>query len=147
MGRNSNPVRVLVLIILSSQVETVEVLKYASASIYGMDGANGVLVITTKNGSEENKEIASIGVLPITPMGFYKARTFYSPKYEHSDENSTKPEQRPTIFWNPEIKTDKDGKKNLDYYNSDNTGTYKVTVEGIDNKGNIGRLIYRYEVE
>ena len=34
--------------ILPSQVESVEVIKDASASIYGMRGANGVIMITTK---------------------------------------------------------------------------------------------------
>jgi len=65
----------------STQIETIEVLKYASASIYGVNGGNGVLVITTKQGGMNPKDIASIGVLPITPKGFYKAREFYSPKY------------------------------------------------------------------
>jgi len=130
----------------TSQVASVEVLMYASESIYGVDGANGVLVITTKDGSEA-RDFASIGVLPITPMGFYKARTFYSPKYDYADGNSTKPELRSTIYWNPEIKTDHAGPAMLDYYNSNNAGTYKVIVEGIDQNGNIGRVVYRYQVE
>jgi TonB-dependent SusC/RagA subfamily outer membrane receptor len=131
----------------STQIETIEVLKYASASIYGMDGANGVLIITTKDGSEANKDIVSVGVLPIAPIGFYKARTFYSPKYEYTNGNSTVPEMRPTIYWNPEIKTDKDGKTSIDYFNAETTGIYKVIVEGIDKNGNVGRLVYRYKVE
>jgi TonB-dependent SusC/RagA subfamily outer membrane receptor len=131
----------------SSQVETVEVLKYGSASIYGMEGANGVLVITTKDGSEGNKDIASVGVLPIAAAGFYKARTFYSPKYEYSNGNSAEPELRPTIYWNPELRTDKDGNAIFDYYNSNDIGIYKILVEGIDNNGNMGRMVYRYKVE
>jgi hypothetical protein len=130
----------------TSQVASVEVLMYASESIYGVDGANGVLVITTKDGSEA-RDIASIGVLPITPVGFYKARTFYSPKYDYADGNSTKPELRFTIYWNPEIKTGQDGPAILDYYNANSAGTYKIIVEGIDENGNIGRLVYRYQVE
>jgi TonB-dependent SusC/RagA subfamily outer membrane receptor len=133
--------------ISSPQVETVEVLRYASAGIYGMDGANGVLVITTKDGSEANKDIASIGILPIAPIGFYKARTFYSPKYDHANGDSTGPELRATIYWNPEIRTGKDGSAILDYYNADDKGIYKVIVEGVDRDGNIGRLVYRYKVE
>jgi hypothetical protein len=131
----------------TSQVETVEVLKYANASIYGMDGAGGVLVITTKNGGEAYRDIVSVGVLPITPMGFYKARTFYSPKYDHAGTDSTAPDLRSTIYWNPEIKPNEDGDCRLDYYNAGSSGTYKVTVEGIDEDGNIGRVVYRYAVE
>jgi TonB-dependent SusC/RagA subfamily outer membrane receptor len=130
----------------STQIETVEVLKYSSTSIYGMDGANGVLIITTKDGSEK-KDIAAVGVLPIAPMGFYKARTFYSPKYDYTSGNPTSPEMRPTIYWNPEIKTDVYGNAFLEYYNAETVGTYKVIVEGIDKNGNIGRQVYRYKVE
>ncbi len=123
----------------SSQVETVEVLKYASASIYGMGGGNGVLIITTKQGGEDPKDVPSIGVLPIAPKGFYIAKEFYSPKYDHTNGNSKRPDLRSTIYWNPEIKTGEKGNASFDYYNADGTGTYKVTIEGIDDNGNIGR--------
>ena len=132
----------------ASQVETVEVLKYASASIYGMAGAGGVLIITTKRGGGlTEKDIASIGVLPIAPMGFYKARQFYSPKYDNATWVGRQKDLRSTIFWKPEIKTDKDGNAGFEYYNADGTGTYKVIVEGIDNNGNIGRQVFTYKVE
>jgi TonB-dependent SusC/RagA subfamily outer membrane receptor len=132
----------------ANDVETVEVLKYSSASIYGMNGGNGVLVITTKRGGGANvKDIASIGVLPIAPIGFYKAREFYSPKYEHTDSGYKEKDLRSTIYWNPELKTDKDGNVAFDYYNADGTGTYKVVIEGIDEDGILGRQVYRYKVE
>jgi TonB-dependent SusC/RagA subfamily outer membrane receptor len=131
----------------TTQVETVEVLKYASTGVYGMNGANGVLIITTREGNEVKKGITALGVLPVTPMGFYKARTFYSPKYNYANGNNIELEMRPTIYWNPEIKTDKDGNASLEYYNAESRGIYKVIVEGIDKNGNIGRLVYRYKVE
>jgi TonB-dependent SusC/RagA subfamily outer membrane receptor len=131
----------------SGQVETVEVLTSSSTSIYGMEGANGVLIITTKESNKGNKDLSAIGVLPISPKGFYKARTFYSPKYDAVNGNSKEPELRKTIYWNPEIKMDKDGGAIMEYFNADGPGVYKVTVEGIDNNGTIGRLVYRYKVE
>ena len=131
----------------SSEVESVEVLKYASASMYGMEGENGVLVINTKQGGSSSNSIASVGILPIIPKGFHIAREFYSPKYDHTNGNSKQPDLRSTIYWKPEIKTGKDGNASFDYYNADGTGTYKVTVEGIDENGDIGRAVYRYKVE
>ncbi len=131
-----------------SDVETIEVLKYASASIYGVDGVGGALIITTKQSRGLNsKDIASIGVLPIAPMGFYKAREFYSPKYDNTTWVSKQKDLRSTVYWQPELKTDKDGNATFEYYNADGPGTYKIIIEGIDNDGNIGRLVYRYKVE
>ena len=131
----------------ASQVETVEVLKYTGTSIYGVEGANGVLIITTKQDRAGARNIASVGVLPITPVGFYKARTFYSPKYDYANANITKPDLRTTIYWNPNLKTDKTGNASFEYYNADGVGVYKVVIEGIDSDGNIGRLVYRYQVK
>ena len=133
----------------ANQIETVEVLKYANQSIYGVVGGHGVLVITLKQRMGlRPDQIASTGVLPITVMGFYKARQFYSPKYDTPAALSSKQRDlRSTIYWNPEIKTDKDGNASFEYYNADGTGTYKITIEGIDKDGNIGRQVYRYEVK
>jgi TonB-dependent SusC/RagA subfamily outer membrane receptor len=131
-----------------NEIETIEVLKYANSAAYGMAGANGVLVITTKQRvGTAYKDIASIGVLPIAPIGFYRARGFYSPKYNNTSLNNKQKDLRSTIYWKPELVTDKDGNASFDYYNADGTGTYKVVIEGIDNKGNLGRQVYRYKVE
>ena len=132
----------------SAGIETIEVLKNGSAGIYGVDGGGGVLIITTKQGGGmAAKDIASVGVLPIAPVGFYKAREFYSPKYNPADLEIKKHDFRSTIYWNPELVTDKDGYASFEYYNADGTGTYRVVIEGIDDKGNLGRQVYRYSVK
>jgi uncharacterized protein YfaS (alpha-2-macroglobulin family) len=74
-------------------------------------------------------------VLPVTAVGFYQARSF------------TETPEGPVVYWNPEIRTDKEGNVRLDYWNADHAGTYKIIVEGIDDNGHIGRLIYHYKVE
>jgi hypothetical protein len=130
-------------------VETVEVLKGANASIYGNNGGAGVLVITTRQDMPaiENGTTSYLGSLQFIPKGFYKAREFYSPKYENTTTANNRPDLRSTIFWNPELATDKDGNASFDYYNADGHGIYRVVIEGIDNNGNIGRQVYRYKVE
>ena len=134
--------------IRSSDVETVEVLRFASASIYGSEGGNGVLVITTKQGKGlQSKDIPSTGILPITVKGFYRAREFYAPKYEANLPSNPRPDLRSTIYWNPAVVTDKDGNANFEFYSADAPGTYRVVVEGIDNKGDLGRRVFFIKVE
>lgn len=129
-------------------IETIEVLKGANAAIYGFNSFNGVLVITTRKGEGlQAKDIVSIGILPITVKGFYKAREFYTPKYESKNLNNIISDLRSTIYWKPELITDKDGNASFEYYNADGAGTYRVVIEGIDEKGNLGRQVYRYKVE
>ncbi|MDB5133436.1 MAG: TonB-dependent receptor, partial [Mucilaginibacter sp.] len=131
-----------------NDIETVEVLAGANASIYGMVGGNGVIILTSKQGKGlQSKDIASTGILSITAHGYYKAREFYSPKYDESNLTGKHADLRTTIYWKPELVTDKGGNASFDYYNADGTGTYRVVIEGIDDKGNLGRQVYRYRVE
>ena len=129
------------------EVETVELLKGPNASIYGMNGGAGVLVITLRNKTADVVELKStLGSLVFRANGFYKAREFYSPKYEATTNNGRR-DLRSTIFWVPELQTNKDGDASFEFYNADGRGTYRIVIEGIDNAGNIGRQVYRYKVE
>jgi TonB-linked SusC/RagA family outer membrane protein len=54
------------LYINPNDVESISVLKDASASVYGVQGANGVILITTKSGSEGPAKISYDGSASIT---------------------------------------------------------------------------------
>jgi uncharacterized protein YfaS (alpha-2-macroglobulin family) len=56
-------------------------------------------------------------------------------------------DRRSTIYWNPNIFTDKTGNASFEFFNGDGTGTYRAVIEGIDKDGNIGRYVYRYKVQ
>lgn len=129
-------------------VETVELLSGSNASIYGVNGGAGVLVITTRRKTADigGSSTGTLGSLSFRLHGFYLGREFYSPKYDVKS-TSNKPDLRSTILWLPELATDKDGNALFEYYNSDGQGTYRIVIEGIDDKGNIGRQVYRYKVE
>ncbi len=131
-------------------VYSIEVLRSgAYLAVYGSNAPGGALVITTKRGGE-NSYVTSetpAGLITYPIKGFYMARTFYSPKYNGAKSNLQRPDMRSTIYWNPNIITDKDGKATFEYFNADAKGTYRVVVEGIDDNGNLGRQVYRYKVE
>jgi TonB-dependent Receptor Plug Domain len=130
-------------------VYSIEVLQsVAYLTIYGSNAAGGALVITTKQGGEFNDtQRSNDGTIYYTYKGFYKAHTFYLPKYSTTEAIANKPDTRSTIYWNPELLTDKDGNASFDFYNADGTGTYRVVVEGIDENGNLGRRVYHYTVK
>jgi len=131
-------------------IEALTSLHYAA--IYGSRGSNGVLVVTTKQTPEEYAEgmrTASYtpGIAVFNAVGFYAAREFYSPRYDDPKANVKVADLRTTIYWKPNIITDKEGNASVEFFNADSPGTYKVTVEGIDADGNIGRQIFRYKVQ
>lgn len=132
-------------------VETVEVLRSGGKSaIYGFQGANGVILITTKRGDGGLKSSYvgnPPGVVMYTPLGYYVSRTFYSPKYDGPATNEKMVDMRSTVYWNPNIYCDGKKPTEISYFNADGKGTYRVVVEGIDDAGHIGRQVYRYKVQ
>lgn len=126
-------------------VESVEVLRSLQyLSVYGHDGSTALLLINTKRGNYAT--ISSPNIVTCMPKGYYKAREFYSPKYD-VPANKQPADLRTTIYWNPNIATDKDGNACLEYFNADAKGTYRVVIEGIDANGSLGREVYTYKVE
>lgn len=128
-------------------VETIEVLKSINyTTIYGSNGAGGVLVITTKRGGGyANMDRFVPGIITHNPQGYYIAREFYSPAY---DENpNAAPDLRSTVYWQPNLVTAENGKAPFSFFNTDEAGTYRVVIEGMDMLGHLARTTYNYEVK
>ncbi|WP_183579698.1 TonB-dependent receptor plug domain-containing protein [Mucilaginibacter sp. X5P1] len=126
---------------------SVEVLKNITyTAIYGYQGRNGVLVLTTKRGPNKT-ESAPSGAMIYMPKGYYKSREFYSPHYDDPKVNKNTADLRTTIFWKPNIITDKDGHASFEYYNAGSPCIYHIIVEGIGIDGNLGYKTLPYKVE
>ena len=134
-------------------IATIEVLKgAASTAIYGIQGMDGILVITTKKGGDHTEENAARmrtpGILPFRLTGYQSSREFYSPKYDVLNPDAVVvPDLRKAVYWNPSVSIGLAEKTEVRYFNSDYTGTYKVVIEGINADGHIGRAVYRYQVK
>ncbi len=81
-------------------VDEVEVIKDGTAAIFGMRGANGVIMITTKRGEITSARDIKFNIKYITPLGYQVTKEFYSPRYETEDKKSNpNPDLRTTIHW------------------------------------------------
>ena len=141
----------------SSDVESVEVfLNDGLSGINKMNNTNGVLVVNSKVVKHVQMSKADIMAVIAASQssavntffrGYTPARVFYSPKYEANIKYTLGSDLRSTIYWNPKILTDKTGVASFEFFNADAKGSYRVIIEGIDDKGNIGRTIYHYMVQ
>ncbi len=120
-------------------------------NIYQNDGV--VSIITKKEKKQPRMTAAQIeamlpksNVVELHPLGYVKQRAFYTPKYATPESKNTN-DYRTTVYWNPEIRVEKNGEIDLEFYNADGTGKYKVVVEGNDVQGNVGRKVYYYNVK
>ncbi|HTI57366.1 TonB-dependent receptor plug domain-containing protein, partial [Mucilaginibacter sp.] len=132
-----------------NDVYSIEVLRSgAYLAIYGSNAPGGALVITMKHGNVGTAYFSQTppnGIVTIKYGGFHKTKAFYQPKYAPKADS---PESaRTTIYWNPNMLTDKDGNASLEYFTPDVKGTYRVVIEGIDDDGDLGRQVYKYEVK
>lgn len=132
-------------------IYSIEALTSASyLALYGTNAAGGALIVTTRRGRRapvHNADADAPGLVRFPFTGFYKSREFYSPKYDHAQGDINHKDLRTTVYWKPELIADKDGNASFEYYNADGHGTCRVIVEGIDERGNIGRQLYSYKME
>ena len=66
--------------------------------------------------------------------GYYEARNFYAPAHPAPDDDA-RPDLRTTLYWEPYITTDEDGKATVTFYNADPATTIGIDVEGLTDNG------------
>jgi len=139
-----------------NSIESVEIfLKDELGLINSAYNTNGAIVVNTKKMETHKITLQELHDLvkqnndiTFTPKGYAAIKTFYLPRYDGPrGSQSTHTDTRSTIYWNPNVVTDKTGMATLEYYNADGKGTYRAVIEGLDKDGNLGRQVYRYTVQ
>ena len=75
-------------------------------------------------------------------------REFYAPVYTTQEQVTSRlPDFRNLLFWSPDILTDKQGKDQISFFTSDQTGRYAVVLQGISSDGKAGSKIFTIEVK
>ncbi|OCK51556.1 hypothetical protein BA768_15560 [Chryseobacterium sp. CBo1] len=135
--RNLNP----------NSIDAISVLKDAAAtSIYGNRGANGVIIINSKKGRNSNikfditpQTYFAVKNIPNDSLAHYEySRKFSYPVYE-STNTAYRHDYRETLYWNPVVETDKKGKAQIEFYQSDASSAFRIMTEGTSATGLIGR--------
>ncbi len=122
-----------------SDVDRVDVLKGASAAIYGSRGGGGVISVLTKRGAPDydfSKDV-SPGTLLVKLPGYAPVREFYSPQYDVK-KPEYRPDYRATLFWAPMIQTDAEGKASVSFFTSDARNNIRFQAEGVTVNGKPG---------
>ncbi|MDR0989202.1 MAG: TonB-dependent receptor [Prevotellaceae bacterium] len=109
-------------------------------SLFG--GNKSVALAVTLKPNRHLREKSKNFMLYTPPMGYSDAVEFYSPKYDTPKaKNSSKPDKRNTIYWNPAVRLDAEGKATLTYYTPDGEQPQTVVLEGVDKTGKACRII------
>jgi TonB-dependent SusC/RagA subfamily outer membrane receptor len=129
-----------------NDIENITVLKDGAAiALYGSKAANGVIIIESKKFRNEKLRFSfnngynyASQLIRVSGASYTIAKRFYIPRYTtvNTDERT---DFRETIYWNPVVQTDKNGRAVVEFYNSDASTTFRAIAEGIGWNGKLGR--------
>ena len=125
----------------------VKKIELMSARYYlGFGQFTGIVSLSTYRGDLAGFELdPRILVMPYE--GPQVKREFYAPKYDTPVSLQSRiPDFRNLLVWAPDITTDTQGKSQLSFYTSDQTGHYRVIVQGITKTGLAGSKTFSFEV-
>ncbi|NDV63649.1 TonB-dependent receptor plug domain-containing protein [Bacteroides sp. 224] len=124
-----------------NDIERLDVIKGLSAMALGTGGPDGAIVIELKKGASQLDNNRNKGMIYYTPLGYSIYKEFYHPVYDTPEKKkSSRSDIRTTLYWNPSLSFDADGKAQIEYYTSDNSTKQQISIEGVDADGNP----YRY---
>jgi hypothetical protein len=115
-----------------SDIATIDVLKGPDASIYGVQGSNGVIAFYSRRGTFMKRGVIEFGML-----GYYKAREFYVPAYNSWNYKPTSYNIPRTLYWKSSIVTDSTGTATIKFRNQLNITKYSTTIEGLTLTGDL----------
>jgi hypothetical protein len=79
--------------------------------------------------------------------GLQLQREFYAPRYDDDKRLASRlPDLRHLLYWSPRVRTDAQGKARLEFYTSDQEGTYLGVVNGLSADGLAGSSTFTFEV-
>ncbi len=116
-------------------IDFVEVLTGGNAAMYGVRGANGVILINSKSRSAYAKSSPNSFAV-VAPLTYHVAPDFTMPDYnDRSVRNNKAPDARNTIYWNGGVVTGTNGKTSVGFFTADVATNYIVTITGITQNG------------
>ncbi|TVR75173.1 MAG: hypothetical protein EA408_01035 [Marinilabiliales bacterium] len=117
------------------EISFIDVLKFPQTYLYGPD-FHTVIAIYEK--TPEDYQLSDAPIPEIVRFefpGYYNAREFYSPVYDDPESRDSRPDYRTTLFWNPDISVDGNGRARVSFFTSDKLSAFRVIVEGLTETG------------
>jgi hypothetical protein bacD2_03829 len=118
-------------------VDRIDILdRFSGRFLSGRD--NGIIAVTLKSYEEisalNTGESIDVGI--VSPLGYQTPAEFYSPAYETPESrDSHTPDFRTTLYWNPCIRTDADGRAAFGFRTSDAPADFRIDIEGLTPDG------------
>ncbi len=80
-------------------------------------------------------ETAALGTRQTVMQGYTPALEYYSPAYIDKELYMDKADKRRTLYWNPTVQTDENGKAVIECYNNQYSTPLIIQAETLSNDG------------
>ena len=114
--------------------------EFAGLSWFPMTGGLFIAITLKKDLPDAVGIPKNIGFTKL--LGYQQPVSYYVPPYVAIDENQL-PDLRTTLYWNPVVQTDEQGKASLEFYIGDSETSFSVVVEGVTDDGKLIRAVER----
>lgn len=128
-------------------IEFIDVLKGADATIYGLRGGNGVILLYSRLRLDwEVDQVPPPGLKRTEVIGYHLAKEFAIIDAPSTDTNF-RPDIRSTLHWNPKISLSNKRTTKESFTTSDTAGEYIIVAQGIRKNGVplFGSLVFNVE--
>ena len=101
-----------------------------------------VFYIYFKPGYNLYTNMKRVSMKKVSPLGYHEPAEFYQPKYEIAEEcENPEPDERATLYWNPDVRLTDWEKEVLKFYTSDQKSNFQIILEGITPQGELVRKV------
>jgi len=103
-------------------------------------GMGGAVIVYTRNGNDYTPPELP-GLQTIKLSGYNKFKEFCYPNYEQPEAGFVKPDNRTTLYWNPDIFTNQTLQNlKIEFYNNDFSKSFRLVLEGINAAGKMTHI-------
>jgi len=120
------------------EIERIDILRGLSkGAVFGNDGGGGIVHVLTKSGNPNrdftDEEVKGNAVSEV--MGYSVVREFYEPPVVPTINSPFAVDYRSTIYWNPKVETDQEGKGKISFRLTEGSPMVRVILEGLTEAG------------
>lgn len=120
------------------RADDIALVKFYEAGFVGVGSGSpgGALAVYTKEKSNKDEKPEKLEFVEY--KGYSVIKEFYQPDYNTSEPRHSLADNRTTLYWNPDVYTDKESKSvKVNFFNNDFSKRFKIVVEGFDAAGKL----------
>ncbi len=130
----------------TNEIETATVCELEGVSLFylppgrrdilcGFSGSEVVIFLYTYKDLHSRNNV--YGIRQTNLQGYSAVKEFFNPRYDYTPLPNEK-DYRRTLYWNPDVKTDANGKASVIFYNNSSCKSFNISAETVTENGVIG---------